>query len=49
MMVPCISPKDFFTPFYTSLLGKASGPKLGWFLSTLEKDFVIRRLRELIA
>ncbi len=42
-----LAPKDFFTPFYRSLLGKDSGPKLGWFLSTLDKQFVINRLTEL--
>ncbi|MFM2374260.1 MAG: hypothetical protein RLZZ234_255 [Candidatus Parcubacteria bacterium] len=39
-----ISPKDFFTPFYRMLLGKDSGPKLGWFLSTLSKDMVLSRI-----
>lgn len=42
-----LAPSDFFTPFYRSLLGKSSGPKLGWFLSTLDKQFVINRLKEL--
>jgi lysyl-tRNA synthetase class 1 len=42
-----ISPKDFFTPFYRMLLGKDSGPKLGWFLSTLEKEMVISRLTDI--
>lgn len=43
-----LAPKDFFTPFYRSLLGKDSGPKLGWFLSTLDKEFVLKRLHELV-
>jgi lysyl-tRNA synthetase class 1 len=44
-----LSPKDFFTPFYRALLGKDSGPKLGWFLSTLDRKFVVDRLRDLVA
>lgn len=44
-----LSPKDFFTPFYRAFLGKDSGPKLGWFLSTLDKTFVVERLRELVS
>jgi lysyl-tRNA synthetase class 1 len=41
-----ITPKDFFTPFYRAFLDKESGPKLGWFLSTLDKTFVLERLHE---
>jgi lysyl-tRNA synthetase class 1 len=44
-----ISPKDFFTPFYRMLLGKDSGPKLGWFLSTLDKEMVLSRLSAISA
>jgi lysyl-tRNA synthetase class 1 len=40
-----LSPKDFFGAIYLLFLGKESGPKVGWFLSTLEKDFVVKRLR----
>lgn len=39
-----LSPKDFFTAIYVAFLGKESGPKAGWFLSTLDKDFLIARL-----
>lgn len=42
-----LSPKEFFTAIYLAFLGKDSGPKVGWFLSTLNKDFVIKRLREI--
>jgi lysyl-tRNA synthetase class 1 len=42
-----LSPKEFFSAIYTAFLGKESGPKVGWFLSTLEKDFVVKRLRYL--
>jgi len=38
--------KSFFTAVYVAFFGKESGPKVGWFLSTLQKDFVVKRLRE---
>ncbi len=41
-----IAPKDFFGALYLSLLGKESGPKAGWFLSVLERDFLLKRLKE---
>jgi lysyl-tRNA synthetase class 1 len=40
-----LSPKEFFTAIYVAFLGKQSGPKVGWFLSTLDKEFVVKRLR----
>lgn len=40
-----LSPKELFAPLYMSLFGKDSGPKLGWFLSTLVKDFVVNRFK----
>lgn len=40
-----LSPKEFFGAIYELFLGKDSGPKVGWFLSTLDKEFVIARLR----
>ena len=40
-----LPPKEFFGAIYLSFLGKDSGPKIGWFLSTLEKDFLCKRLR----
>ena len=40
-----LSPKEFFGAIYTVFLGKDSGPKVGWFLSSLKKDFVMERLR----
>lgn len=42
-----LAPKDFFTPFYRAFLAKDSGPKLGWLLSTLDKDTVLVRLNEM--
>ena len=41
-----LDPKEFFGALYISLLGKESGPKAGWFLSVLERDFLIARLTE---
>ncbi len=37
--------KAFFTAIYIAFLGKESGPKVGWFLSTLDPVFVSQRLR----
>ena len=38
--------KEFFTPIYQSILGKDSGPKAGWFLSVLDREFLLERLKE---
>jgi lysyl-tRNA synthetase class 1 len=40
-----LTPKEFFSTIYLVTLGRDSGPKVGWFLSTLEKDFVVKRLK----
>lgn len=41
-----LSPQEFFKAIYMVFLGKESGPKVGWFLSSLDRTFVIERLRE---
>ena len=41
-----IEPKIFFEALYLSFLGKASGPKAGWFFSVLDRAFVEKRLAE---
>ncbi|HEY4479640.1 MAG TPA: lysine--tRNA ligase [Candidatus Paceibacterota bacterium] len=41
-----IEPRDLFEAIYISILGKPSGPKAGWFLSVLDRTFLIERLRE---
>lgn len=41
-----IDPKEFFSAIYLAFLGKDSGPKVGWFLSVLEKGFLENRLEE---
>jgi len=40
-----IAPVEFFSALYLAFLGKASGPKAGWFLSVLDRDFLIGRLK----
>jgi lysyl-tRNA synthetase, class I len=41
-----LEPKEFFSTIYMSILGKDGGPKAGWFLSVLPKEFLVERLRE---
>ena len=43
-----LEPNDFFKAIYLSILGKEMGPKAGWFLSVLDKDFLIKRLEDII-
>jgi lysyl-tRNA synthetase class 1 len=40
-----LGPKDLFTTLYQALIGKDSGPRAGWFLSILPRDWLIKRLR----
>jgi lysyl-tRNA synthetase class 1 len=40
------NPKEVFSALYKIFLDKDSGPQAGWFLGSLEKDFVIGRLKE---
>jgi len=41
-----IEPPMLFQAIYLALLGRPSGPRAGAFLSALEREFVIRRFRE---
>lgn len=41
-----IAPKELFQAIYRVFLNRDSGPKAGWFLAGLPRDFVIRRLTE---
>ncbi len=41
-----IDAKVFFSALYLAFLGKDHGPKAGWFLSVLEREFLLNRLRE---
>lgn len=40
-----MSPKEMFTVLYRLLIGKTSGPRAGWFLSILPRDWLVARLR----
>jgi lysyl-tRNA synthetase class 1 len=41
-----IVPSDLFKAMYGAFLAKESGPKAGWFLSSLDRTFVLTRLKE---
>jgi len=43
-----IKPRELFSAIYLSFLGKNHGPKVGWFLSVLDKKFLEKRLEEVI-
>lgn len=40
-----MQPKDLFQALYALIIGKTSGPRAGWFLSILPRDWLIARLR----
>jgi len=40
-----LEPKEMFSTLYQVLIGKESGPRAGWFLSILQRDWLINRLR----
>ncbi|HOV52480.1 MAG TPA: lysine--tRNA ligase, partial [Methanothrix sp.] len=41
--------KKFFQAIYLAFLGDRQGPKVGWFLASLDREFVKTRLREAAA
>jgi len=41
-----LAPKKFFQAIYLAFLGDRQGPKVGWFLASLDRDFVKERLME---
>ena len=41
-----IAPKELFQGIYELFLGRTSGPKAGWFLSVLPRDYVLNRLKK---
>jgi lysyl-tRNA synthetase class 1 len=43
-----IPAKEIFVGIYLAFLGQRRGPRLGWFLEALGKDFVLKRLREVV-
>lgn len=40
-----LAPQEVFSALYRLLIGKTSGPRAGWFLSMLQRDWLIDRLR----
>jgi len=38
-------PEQVFEPLYRALIGQKSGPRAGWFLSILPRDWLIKRLK----
>lgn len=43
-----VKPADIFSAIYLVFLGKPYGPKAGWFLSFVKRDFLLKRLSEVI-
>lgn len=43
-----IQPKELFQAIYRIFLNRDSGPKAGWFLAGLPRDFVVMRLKEAV-
>jgi lysyl-tRNA synthetase class 1 len=39
-----LQPQQVFKPLYMALIGKESGPRAGWFLSILPRDWLVKRL-----
>lgn len=40
-----LPPKELFTTIYQAVIGQTSGPRAGWFLSILPRDWLVKRLR----
>jgi lysyl-tRNA synthetase, class I len=40
-----MAPKELFSTLYRALLGKTSGPRAGWFLSILPREWLVTRLK----
>lgn len=40
-----LQPKELFSTLYRVLIGKDRGPRAGWFLSILPRDWLIKRLK----
>lgn len=43
-----ISPKALFQPLYQIFLGRNSGPQVGWFLSTIERNSVLKSIKQVL-
>jgi len=44
-----IEPKNLFQPLYQLFLGRTSGPQVGWFLSTFQREEVLRRIDAVVS
>ena len=42
------APKDIFTLFYRVFIDKDKGPRLGYFLASMDKNYVINRIKGLV-
>lgn len=42
-----LAPKDMFSALYRALIGRTSGPRAGWFLSILPRDWLVKRLKQI--
>lgn len=40
-----LTPKQLFEPLYRALINQPAGPRAGWFLSILPRDWLIKRLK----
>ncbi len=40
-----LEPKQLFSTLYQAIIGKEAGPRAGWFLSMLPRDWLIKRLK----
>lgn len=40
-----LQPRELFICLYLAIIGKTSGPRAGWFLSTLPREWLVTRLR----
>ncbi|MCX6806623.1 MAG: lysine--tRNA ligase [Candidatus Berkelbacteria bacterium] len=43
-----IDPREAFSAIYQVFLGKDSGPQVGWLLASLDKEFVVQRIKKAI-
>jgi lysyl-tRNA synthetase class 1 len=40
-----LQPAELFVPLYQALIGRDRGPRAGWFLSSLPREWLVKRLR----
>lgn len=44
-----LEPRQLFEPLYQMLLGRSSGPQMGWFLSTFRRDEILKRINTILS